>query len=189
MLRLLFNLDNSSRFLLTNEDRFMYVCVYCKKEKSNCRCTSPYTTPKTLHNFPGQRYNFWADHGFDWPEKDIFEQMAEATNRLFRGMCEAFKVSRKLFESIPVNWEPTSTEDDAQLPSQCHTTQVVRSRRMRVPVYSWSCGHCQEEGDQEPYTAEHYPFGMECRHCGQGYTAEQIINSLAYDTDYEWREV
>ena len=165
----------------------MYVCVHCSKEQKHCRCTSPFTTPKTLHNFPGQRYNFWADYA-DLPEGNIFEQISNTMwDGLFRTISQAFMIPRELFEpTIKVNWDPTPTKEDLQALAQSHTTQVVR--KMRVPVYSWNCGYCQEEGNQEPYTVDH-PFKVNCCHCGQEYTATQIINSLAYNTDYEWKEV
>ena len=162
----------------------MYVCVHCNKEQKHCRCASPFTTPKTFHNLPGQRYNFWADHDVDLSKKAIFGPLSNAMSILSRSIHEAFMLPREMFRTI--NWDPTPAGKAALFPPQYQTTQVVR--RMRVPVYSWSCGHCQQEGDQEPYTVDH-PFKVNCCHCGQEYTATQIINDLAYDTDYEWRDV
>jgi len=165
----------------------MYVCVHCNKEQKHCRHTSPFTTPKTLHNLPGQRYNFWADFGFDLPEEDVFGPPSNAMSIISRSIYEAFMRPRKFFEpTIEVNWNPTLIIETVEPLPPCPTPQAVR--KMRVPVYSWSCGHCQEEGAQEPFTVDH-PFKINCCYCGHEYTATQIINDLAYDTDYEWRKV
>ena len=33
----------------------MYKCVHCQKEKRDCCCQTPFRTPDTPHDFPGQK--------------------------------------------------------------------------------------------------------------------------------------
>ena len=201
MSRLLFNSNGPPRFLLTNEDNAMYVCVHCNKKQKHCRCTSPFTIPETLHNFPGQRYNFWADFGIEFPEENVLDKLGIAMGMFSKAMSQAFMLPRELFVThLPFSTGGAAPDlsieyhlppDDGIRPRPPNVTPKA-VRKMRLPIYYWSCGHCLElEEDrqgQEPLTVDH-PFKMNCCHCGHEYTAAQIINDLAYDTKYEWREV
>ena len=162
----------------------MYICVHCRQEKQHCSCKSFFSKPKTPHNLPGQRYDFWADYSVALPGLDVFDNVGNAMGMVSKAISQAFMLPRELF--MRVNWDPSSSDEDIEVPPPFHTTQVVS--RMRLPIYYWSCGHCMEEGEQEPLTVDH-PFKMNCCHCGHEYTATQIINDLAYNTEYEWREV
>lgn len=73
----------------------MYKCVHCQKEKRDCRCQTPFRTPDTPHDLPGQKRILRLL--FDVPAAD-WEKFDEYMTAMKVSVSMSLMIDRALFE-------------------------------------------------------------------------------------------